>query len=87
MRPSRSWARTILTAGPQGTIEKGTILVKDGKIADVGADVELPSGLPVINATGQYVMPGIIDAHSHTAVEGTSTSARMPSPPRSASAT
>jgi imidazolonepropionase-like amidohydrolase len=61
---------TILTAGPQGTIEKGTILVKDGKIAAVGATVDLPSGLPVINATGQYVMPGIIDAHSHTAVEG-----------------
>jgi imidazolonepropionase-like amidohydrolase len=61
---------TILTAGPQGTIEKGTVLVKDGKIAAIGATVELPSGLPVINATGQYVMPGIIDAHSHTAVEG-----------------
>ena len=61
---------TILTAGPQGTIEKGTILVKDGKITDIGDKVDLPSGLPVINATGQYVMPGIIDAHSHTAVEG-----------------
>lgn len=61
---------TILTAGPQGTIEKGTILVKDGKIAAIGDKVELPSGLPVINATGQFVMPGIIDAHSHTAVEG-----------------
>jgi imidazolonepropionase-like amidohydrolase len=61
---------TILTAGPQGTIEKGTILVKDGKIAAIGDKVELPSGLPVINATGQYVMPGIIDAHSHTAIEG-----------------
>jgi imidazolonepropionase-like amidohydrolase len=61
---------TILTAGPLGRIEKGTILVKDGKIAAIGADVELPSGLPVVNATGQFVTPGIIDAHSHTAVEG-----------------
>jgi imidazolonepropionase-like amidohydrolase len=61
---------TILTAGPQGTIEKGTILVKDGKIAAIGDKVELPSGLPVVNATGQFAMPGIIDAHSHTAVEG-----------------
>jgi imidazolonepropionase-like amidohydrolase len=61
---------TVLTAGPQGTIEKGTILVKDGKIAAIGASVELPSGLPVINATGQFVTPGLIDAHSHTAVEG-----------------
>jgi imidazolonepropionase-like amidohydrolase len=61
---------TLLTAGPQGTIEKGTILVKDGKIAAIGANVELPSGLPVINATGQFATPGIIDAHSHTAIEG-----------------
>ena len=42
---------TILTMGPQGTIEKGTILVKDGKITAVGKEVDLPSGLPVINAT------------------------------------
>jgi imidazolonepropionase-like amidohydrolase len=61
---------TLLTAGPQGTIEKGTILVKDGKIAAIGANVELPSGLPVVNAAGQFAMPGIIDAHSHTAIEG-----------------
>lgn len=61
---------TLMTAGPQGTIEKGTILVKDGKIAAIGANVELPSGLPVINASGQFVTPGLIDAHSHTAVEG-----------------
>jgi imidazolonepropionase-like amidohydrolase len=61
---------TILTAGPQGTIEKGTILVKDGKIAAIGASVDLPSGLPVVNATGQFVTPGLIDAHSHTAIEG-----------------
>jgi imidazolonepropionase-like amidohydrolase len=61
---------TLLTAGPLGRIEKGTILVKDGKIAAIGADVELPSGLPVVNATGQFVTPGIIDAHSHTAIEG-----------------
>ena len=61
---------TILTAGPEGRIEKGTILVKDGKIAAIGDKVELPSGLPVINATGLYAIPGIIDAHSHTAIEG-----------------
>jgi imidazolonepropionase-like amidohydrolase len=61
---------TIFTMGPQGTLQKGTILVKDGKIAAVGAQVDVPSGLPVVNATGLYVTPGLIDAHSHTAVEG-----------------
>jgi imidazolonepropionase-like amidohydrolase len=61
---------TVITMGPQGTIENGTILVRDGKIAAVGKQVDVPSGLPVINATGLFVTPGLIDAHSHTGVEG-----------------
>lgn len=61
---------TVLTVGPQGTIEKGTVLIKDGKITAVGKDVAVPPGATVIDAGGRYVMPGIIDAHSHTAVEG-----------------
>ena len=60
---------TLLTVGAQGTIEKGTVLVRDGKIAAVGRDVEVPAGATVIDATGRYVMPGIIDCHSHTAIE------------------
>ena len=61
---------TILTVGPQGTIEKGTVLIRDGKIAAVGRDVAVPAGATVIDASGRYVMPGIIDCHSHTAIEG-----------------
>lgn len=71
--PGRTFAimgGTVLTAGPQGTLPRGAILVRDGKIAAVGQEIEIPSGIPVINATGQFVTPGIIDAHSHTAVEG-----------------
>ena len=60
---------TILTVGPQGTIEKGTVLIRDGKIAAVGKDVTVPAGTTVIDAAGRFVMPGIIDAHSHTAIE------------------
>jgi imidazolonepropionase-like amidohydrolase len=61
---------TILTAGPQGTIEKGTLLIRGGRIAAIGTDVQVAAGIPVLDATGRYVIPGIIDAHSHTAVEG-----------------
>jgi imidazolonepropionase-like amidohydrolase len=60
---------TVLTVGPQGTLEKGTVLVRDGKIAAVGRDLLVPAGATVIDATGRYVMPGIIDCHSHTAIE------------------
>jgi imidazolonepropionase-like amidohydrolase len=60
---------TILTLGPQGTLEKGTLLIRDGRIAAVGKDVAVPPGATVLDATGRFVTPGIIDAHSHTAVE------------------
>jgi len=60
---------TILTVS-HGTIEHGSILIKDGKIAEVGAGVKAPSGAQVIDASGQFVMPGIIDCHSHIAVDG-----------------
>ena len=60
---------TVLTVGPQGTIPNGTVLIRGSRILAVGAGIPVPPGTPVINATGQYVMPGIIDAHSHTAIE------------------
>jgi len=60
---------TILTI-THGTIEHGSILIRDGKIAAVGPSVKVPEGANVVDATGQYVMPGIIDCHSHIAVDG-----------------
>jgi hypothetical protein len=44
-------------------------VIRDGKIAAVGADVQPPAGAKVIDGTGRFVMPGIIDAHSHSAAE------------------
>ncbi len=60
---------TILTVS-HGTIEHGSILIKDGKIAEVGKSVKAPSDAQVFDAAGQYVMPGIIDCHSHIAIDG-----------------
>jgi imidazolonepropionase-like amidohydrolase len=60
---------TILTVS-HGTIENGSILIKDGKIAEVGLSIKVPTGARVIDAAGQFVMPGIIDCHSHIAIEG-----------------
>ncbi|MGE5569238.1 MAG: amidohydrolase [Rhodospirillales bacterium] len=48
---------------------KGSIVLRDGKIADFGEKVVIPSGAEIIDAAGQYVMPGIIDPHSHIASE------------------
>lgn len=60
---------TILTI-TEGTIENGTVVIRDGKIMAVGANVQVPAGIEVIDAAGQWVMPGLIDAHSHMAMEG-----------------
>ena len=59
---------TILTI-TRGDIANGTIVVRNGKITAVGADVAVPAGIKVIDGTGKFVMPGIIDAHSHAALE------------------
>jgi imidazolonepropionase-like amidohydrolase len=59
---------TIMTVG-KGTL-KGSIVVKDGKISEVGEKVMEPAGAKIIDAAGQYVIPGIIDCHSHIAADG-----------------
>jgi imidazolonepropionase-like amidohydrolase len=59
---------TILTVS-HGTIEHGSILIKDGKIAEIGQSVKAPKDAQVIDAAGQFVIPGIIDCHSHIAAE------------------
>jgi imidazolonepropionase-like amidohydrolase len=59
---------TIMTVS-HGTIEHGSILIKDGKIAEVGQSIAAPKDAQVIDAAGQFVIPGIIDCHSHIAAE------------------
>ncbi|MDQ8164768.1 MAG: amidohydrolase family protein [Gemmatimonadota bacterium] len=60
---------TIITIA-NGDIANGTVVVRNGKITAVGANVAVPAGVRVIDGTGKYVMPGIIDAHSHAMLEG-----------------
>ena len=46
-------------------IDNGTLLIEDGKIIGVGADIAIPDGATVIDTTGSVIMPGIVDTHSH----------------------
>jgi imidazolonepropionase-like amidohydrolase len=58
---------TILTAaGP--AIAGGSILFRDGRIVAVGTSVEAPPDAIVVDGTGKFVTPGIIDDHSHLGV-------------------
>ncbi len=66
---------TLLTI-TKGNLVQTDVLIKDGRILQIGKNIAAPVGVKVIDASGQYVMPGIIDAHSHIALdainEGTS---------------
>jgi imidazolonepropionase-like amidohydrolase len=59
---------TVLTV-TKGKLENTDVLLENGKIAQVGKNLAAPPGAQVIDATGKYVMPGIIDPHSHTMID------------------
>jgi len=65
---------TVIQNGTIITITKGTfkgsVVIRDGKVVEVGEKVMVPPGATIIDAGGQFVMPGIIDCHSHIAGEG-----------------
>jgi imidazolonepropionase-like amidohydrolase len=59
---------TVLTV-TQGTLENTDVLIRKGKIAAVGKNLKGSAGARVIDATGKFVMPGIIDCHSHSMLD------------------
>ncbi|HEU0204021.1 MAG TPA: hypothetical protein VFR86_26735, partial [Burkholderiaceae bacterium] len=69
-RPSALLVRnaTVWTSAAAGRIEQADLLVRAGKIAAVGRNVQAPADTMVIDATGKHVTPGIVDPHSHMAM-------------------
>ncbi|HEY0593252.1 MAG TPA: amidohydrolase family protein, partial [Thermoanaerobaculia bacterium] len=67
----------IHTMGPRGTIENGTLVIRDGKIESVAAGGGVPAGARRIDATGKIVTPGLFNSRTSlgivevSAVEGT----------------
>jgi imidazolonepropionase-like amidohydrolase len=61
---------TVLTV-TRGVIPNGTVVLRDGKVAAIGAggSVDVPAGADVVDVSGKFVTPGLIDAHSHIAVD------------------
>jgi imidazolonepropionase-like amidohydrolase len=58
---------TVLTAaGPE--LPRASVLFADGRIVAVGTDVSAPEGTVVVDGTGKFVTPGLIDTHSHLGV-------------------
>jgi hypothetical protein len=65
---SGSWAITNVNVIPMtsDTVFRGvTVLVRDGRIAEIGSRVRLPSGTRRIDGRGKYLIPGLFDMHAH----------------------
>ena len=71
---------TVMTAS-HGTIEHGSVWVHAGKIAAVGATVDAPATALVVDASGKWLTPGIIDPHSHSALDSDVNEATSPVTP------
>ncbi len=50
--------------------DDGVMLVDDGHIQEVGADVRVPDGVETVDLSGRVVIPGMVDAHSHAGMWG-----------------
>ncbi len=60
---------TVWTVAKDGVLAGADVYVKDGKIAAVGVGLRVPVGTAEVDARGKHVTPGIIDCHSHTALD------------------
>ncbi len=72
---------TVMTV-THGKIPNGSVYIKDGKIMAVGASVDAPASATVIDAGGKYLTPGIIDSHSHIALDNDVNEATSPVTPQ-----
>jgi imidazolonepropionase-like amidohydrolase len=59
---------TVLTV-TKGNLESSDVLVQNGIITQLGKNLTAPAGVNTIDASGKYLMPGIIDAHSHVGLD------------------
>src|SRR5262252_9099810 len=72
----------IVMTATHGNIKNGSVYIKDGKIAAVGESVNAPASATVIDAGGKYLTPGIIDSHSHLALDDDVNEATSPVTPQ-----
>src|SRR5205814_9468673 len=72
----------VVMSVTRGNIQNGSVYIKDGKIAGVGANLKVPQGATVIDAGRKYLTPGIIDSHSHIALDDDVNEATSPVTPQ-----
>jgi imidazolonepropionase-like amidohydrolase len=66
---------TVMTV-TKGTLTNSDVLLRDGKIAQIGKNLSAPAGATTIDGTGKFVTPGIIDPHSHSMIDAVNEGSR-----------
>ncbi|KHF40928.1 amidohydrolase [Halalkalibacter okhensis] len=64
----KAFVNGTILIGSDEMIQSGTILMNQGKIIAVGEEVTIPSEAEIINVSGKYITPGLIDVHTHLGV-------------------
>lgn len=70
---------TVLTVA-NGVLPRADVLILNGLIKEIRPDIPAPAGVRVIDAAGRYVVPGLIDSHTHIALQGTNEGSRPITP-------
>jgi imidazolonepropionase-like amidohydrolase len=70
---------SVLTV-TNGVLPRADVLILNGVIKEIRGDIAPPAGVRVVDASGRYVMPGIIDSHTHIALQGTNEGSRPITP-------
>jgi imidazolonepropionase-like amidohydrolase len=71
---------TVMTV-THGTLERASVWVHEGKIAGFGTTLNAPADAVTVDASGKFLTPGIIDPHSHSALDGDVNEATSPVTP------
>ena len=65
--PSGSFAvRDVRVFDGDRALPRASVLIQDGRITAVGTDINIPAGVALIDGAGRTLLPGLIDAHTHT---------------------
>ena len=52
----------------RAAFDRGTILLQNGLIVDLGTDLDIPADATIIDAAGKWVLPGFIESHGHVGI-------------------
>src|SRR5690606_438673 len=64
-QPRAILSRDALIFDGTRVLERASVLVRDGRIAGIGASIAAPAHAEVVDAAGKTLLPGFIDAHTH----------------------